>query len=144
VSQGYLPPPIDEHNAVFWENARRGILSVEQCKNCEARRFPPRPMCPHCQSTQRGWEPVSGRGTLWSFVLPHPPLLPEFTDLAPYNVIVVSLIEDPNLRMIGNLVREPGGAINAFDSTQIEIGQRIRVAFEAVNDELHLPRWILD
>lgn len=101
-------------------------------------------MCPHCQSTQRGWEPVSGRGTLWSFVLPHPPLLPEFADLAPYNVIVVSLIEDPNLRMIGNLVSEPGGVINAFDSTQIEIGQRIRVAFEAVNDELHLPRWILD
>lgn len=143
MSQGYLNPPIDEDNAGFWEAARQGQLCVEQCTGCSALRFPPRPMCPKCRDMGRRWQPVSGQGSLWSFVLPHPPLLPEFTDLAPYNVIVVALSEDPTLRMIGNLVNEPGDPINAFDPNRIEIGAPVRVVFEAVSDSLHLPRWVL-
>ena len=143
MSQGYLAPPIDAHNAGFWEATRRGVLSVEQCTQCEVLRFPPRPMCPHCRSTGRQWVPVSGEGSIWSFVRPYPPLLPEFMELAPYNVIVVSLSEDPALRMVGNLVDEPGAPIDSFDPERIEIGKRVRVVFEAVRDDLHLPRWIL-
>jgi len=37
----------------------------------------------------------------------------------------------------------PGDAINAFDPARIEIGARVRVVFDAVSDELHLPRWVL-
>jgi len=143
MSQGYLTPPIDENNAGFWEATRRGELCVEQCTGCQALRFPPSPMCPHCRATGRSWVRVSGQGTIWSFVVPHPPLLPEFTELAPYNVVIVSLREDPKLRMIGNLVNEPGDAINAFDPGRIEIGADVRVVFEAVSDSLHLPRWVL-
>ncbi|MBJ19141.1 MAG: hypothetical protein CL933_06910 [Deltaproteobacteria bacterium] len=143
MSQGYLNPPIDSENEGFWEGTRRGELSVEQCGGCNALRFPPKPMCPHCRSTERRWVPVAGEGTIWSFVLPHPPLLPEFTELAPYNVIVVALSEDPTLRMIGNLVNEPGDAINAFEPSRIEIDARVRVVFEAVSDEIQLPRWVL-
>lgn len=143
MSQGYLTPPIDEDNAGFWEATRRGVLSVEQCTGCEIRRFPPRPMCPHCHETGRCWVPVSGEGTIWSFVVPHPPLLPEFTELAPYSVIIVSLAEDPRLRMVGNLVDEPGDRINAFDPARIEIGARVRVVFEPISDSIHLPRWVL-
>ena len=69
-------------------------------------------MCPRCQSTELEWIPMSGRATVWSFVVPHPPLLPAFAELAPYNVVVVALDEDPNLRLVGNLVASPGGAIN--------------------------------
>jgi hypothetical protein len=87
--------------------------------------------------------PVSGEGTIWSFVVPHPPLLPEFTELAPYSVIIVSLAEDPRLRMVGNLVNEPGDRINAFDPDRIEIDARVRVVFEPVSESIHLPRWVL-
>lgn len=75
--------------------------------------------------------------------MPHPPLLPEFTDLAPYIVLVVSLAEDATLRMVGNLVPAPGEPINAFDPARIEIGAGVRVVFEAVEDSLHFPRWVL-
>ncbi len=143
MSQGYLAPPINEDNAGFWEAARRGELCVEQCTACDKLRFPPGPMCPHCHATERRWSAVSGIGTIWSFVRPHPPLLPEFTDLAPYNVILVTLAEDPTLRMIGNLVGAPGDAINALDPLEIEIGAGVRVVFDAVSDSLHLPRWVL-
>jgi hypothetical protein len=86
---------------------------------------------------------VSGRGTLWSFVLPHPPLIPQFSDLAPYNVILVAIDEDPAVRMVGNLVSEAGAAINSVDPETIAIGAGVQVVFEAVSEEVHMPRWIL-
>jgi uncharacterized OB-fold protein len=86
---------------------------------------------------------VSGRGTIWSFVLPHPPLIPQFSDLAPYNVILVALDEDPAVRMVGNLVSGPGAAINSVDPEAISIGAGVQVVFEAVSEEVHMPRWVL-
>jgi uncharacterized OB-fold protein len=76
-------------------------------------------------------------------VVPHPPLLPEFAALAPYNVIVVSLDEDPTIRLVGNLVPREGGAINEMDPATIRIGAPVRVVFERVSDEVALPRWVL-
>ena len=46
-------------------------------------------------------QPASGRGTVWSFVVPHPPLLPAYAEQAPYNVIVVALGPDEHLPAVG-------------------------------------------
>jgi hypothetical protein len=103
-------------------------------------------MCPHCQSTERHWVPVSGRGTIWSFVVPHPPLLPAYAALAPYVVIAVALDESPALRMVGNLVTRADGAINEVDPKTIEIGEAVRVAFSGRQrpdgSEVLLPVWL--
>jgi hypothetical protein len=45
--------------------------------------------------------------------------------------------------MVGNLIPEAGGSIAAIDPATIEIGARVRVIFEALNEEIHLPRWCL-
>ena len=100
-------------------------------------------MCPSCRSLASEWEALSGRGTIWSFVVPHPPLLPQFAELAPYNVIVVALDEDPTIRLVGNLVARAGGPIDEVDPAAIEIGAAVRVVFERVSDAIHLPRWVL-
>ena len=84
---------------------------------------------------------MSGRGTIWSFIVPHPPLLPAYQELAPYNVIVVALDEDPTLRMVGNLVATPDGPINEVDPATIRIGEPVRVVFQRVEDVV-LPRWM--
>jgi uncharacterized OB-fold protein len=84
---------------------------------------------------------MSGRGTIWSFIVPHPPLLPAYQELAPYNVIVVALDEDPTLRMVGNLVATPDGPINEVDPATIRIGDPVRVVFQRVEDVV-LPRWM--
>lgn len=84
---------------------------------------------------------MSGRGTIWSFIVPHPPLLPAYQELAPYNVIVVALDEDPTLRMVGNLVERPDGPINEVDPATIRIGDPVRVVFQRVEDVV-LPRWM--
>ena len=142
MSGDLLLPAVDEVNEPFWEGARRGELRVQQCAETGRLIFPPRPMSPWSPHTEPTWTRVSGRGTIWSFVVPHPPLLPQFAALAPYNVILVALDEDPRVRLVGNLVTSAGGAINEVDPRAIEIGAPVRVVFERVSDEFQLPRWV--
>lgn len=144
MSTGALLPPIDEDSAPFFEGARRGELRIQQCSETGRLIFPPRPFSPWAPAAKPIWRTVSGRGTLWSFVIPHPPVLPPFAELAPYNVILVALADDPTIRLVGNLVARAGGPINEIDPSEIEIGSAVRVVFEKIDDAITLPRWVLD
>jgi len=142
MASGFLLPDLeDEVSRGFWEGTRAGELRVQRCAECGLRRIPPRLMCPGCRSLAGEWEALSGRGTIWSFVVPHPPLLPAYAELAPYNAIIVSLDEDPTLRIVGNLVASAEGPINEIDPASIRIGEPVRVVFARVEDVL-LPRWV--
>jgi uncharacterized OB-fold protein len=140
-AQFLLPDVEDPDAAEFWAGCERGELLVQVCKSCGRRRMPPRPMCPRCRSLEFRWEAMSGRGTIWSFIVPHPPLLPAYQELAPYNVIVVALEEDPTIRFVGNLVTGPDGEINEIDPAAITIGDPVQVVFHRVEDVV-LPRWV--
>jgi uncharacterized OB-fold protein len=135
-----LPDLEDETSAPFWAGTARGELLVQACGACGAWRMPPRPMCPQCRSTEIAWVPTSGTGTIWSFIVPHPPLLAAYSELAPYNAVVVALDENPTIRFVGNLVTGPDGPIDEIDPATITIGEPVRVVFAAV-DDVALPRW---
>ncbi len=137
-----LLPPISEEAAPFWEGARRGVLCVQQCAETGRLIFPPRLLSPFAPRVPPTWTELSGRGTIWSFAVPHPPLLPYFAERAPYNVILVALEEDPTLRLTGNLIARPGGDLGEVDPATIEIGSPVRVVFEALSEEIRLPRWL--
>ena len=142
MAPSYVLPDLDDADSKpFWEGTARGELLVQKCSDCGRMRIPPRPMCPHCRSIGSEWTPLSGRGRVWSFVVPHPPLLPAYTDLAPFNVITIELDEDPSLRLLGNLVASADGAINEVDPHSIQIGEAVRVVFAKV-DDVYLPRWV--
>jgi uncharacterized OB-fold protein len=145
VSDGPLLPRFVDENRPFWEGARQGELRVQRCRETGRLIFPPRLRSPWAPKpgVEPEWTAVSGRGTLWSFVVPHPPLLPYYAERVPYNVIVVALDEDPSIRMVGNLIAAAGCEINSVDPATIEIGAALRVVFERVDDEIHLPRWLL-
>lgn len=137
-----LLPTIDEVSRPFWEGTLAGELRMQACTACGRFRFPPRPMCPHCRSVESTWKAVSGRGSIYSFVVPHPPLLPQFAELAPYNVVLVALDEEPTLRLVGNLVAGADAPINSVDPADISIGAPVQVVFQRVADGVALPRWI--
>jgi uncharacterized OB-fold protein len=142
METGWLLPDLDEPTAAgFWAGTARGELLVQACGACGKWRMPPRPMCPHCQSTEVAWKPTTGRGRIWSFIVPHPPLLPAYAAVAPYNTIVVELEEDPAIRFCGNLVTSAEGEINEIDPTTIAIGEAVRVVYHPVAD-VTLPRWV--
>ncbi|MFC8952804.1 Zn-ribbon domain-containing OB-fold protein [Streptomyces sp. NPDC057101] len=138
-----LTPVIDEDGAPFWEYAARGELRVQSCADCGELRFPPRPCCPHCRSFASAWRLMSGRGRIWSYVLPHPPLLPEYAAQAPYNAVLVELVDAPRIRLVGNIVAAPGAPLNSVDPGRLRIGAPVRVAFTEV-DGLAVPRWLLE
>jgi uncharacterized OB-fold protein len=140
--EGALLPQVDHITRPFWEGTAVGELRMQTCGECGVMRFPPRPMCPRCQSLEVRWQAVSGRGEIWSFVVPHPPLLPAFMAVAPYNVIIVALEEDPELRMVGNLLASPDGEINEIDPATIRIGEPVEVVFQHVGEDVTLPRWV--
>ncbi|WP_329464640.1 Zn-ribbon domain-containing OB-fold protein [Streptomyces sp. NBC_01431] len=140
-----LTPVVDDDGAPFWEYAARGELRIQACAapDCGRLRFPPRPCCPHCQSFDSEWRRVSGRGRIWSYVFPHPPLLPDYAAQAPYNAVIVELAEDPLIRLVGNVVAEPDAPLDSVDPARLRIGARVQVAFTET-DGITVPRWLLE
>lgn len=140
-----LFPPITPENAPFWQGCGEGRLRLQRCSETQRLIFPPRPYSPWARDprAQRPeWVDVEGVGTIWSYVVAHPPLLAWYAERAPYNVILVALDEDPNVRLVGNLIAHPGGEINEIDPRTIAIGAGVRVVFETIG-EIRLPRWVL-
>ncbi len=113
----------------FWSAAKARRLVVQRCGDCAAYRFPPEVGCYRCGSLRATWVPVSGRATLYSWTVAHPPLLPYFQERAPWPVAVVELEEGP--RLVTNLVGVP--------VEEYEIGMPLQVDFEEVDDEVTLP-----
>ncbi len=135
-----LAPVTDTDGAPFWQYAAHGELRVQFCAECAEPRFPPRPCCPHCQSFASEWRPVGGHGRIWSSVVPHPPLLPDYAACAPYVVVVVELVDLPRIRLVGNLVGRAGDPLGAFPPDRVRIGERVRVVFDGDG----MPQWVLE
>ncbi|MCX4550258.1 OB-fold domain-containing protein [Streptomyces sp. NBC_01387] len=138
-----LQPVPDDDGAPFWEYTAQHELRVQCCADCDTPRFPPRPCCPHCQSFDSEWRLMSGRGRIWSYVLPHPPLLPDYAAMAPYNAVLVELADAPQIRLVGNVVADADAPLNSVDPARLRIGARVQVAFTEV-DGMTLPRWLLE
>jgi uncharacterized OB-fold protein len=124
-------PRITADNRPFWEAARRHELALQRCDDCGHFRYPPAPVCPECLSERATWTPVSGRGTVTTFVVVHKPYFASFAADLPYNVVQVQLDEGP--RLTANLV----GIANA----DIRIGARVQAVFDDVTPEVTLPRF---
>jgi uncharacterized OB-fold protein len=142
ATTGMILPGLEDPAArPFWDGTARGELLIQTCGACGVKRMPPRPMCPACRSIDVAWTKASGRGRVWSFVVPHPPLLPAYAEFAPYNVIVVELEDEPSIRLVGNLVASADGPIDGVDPASIRIGEPVRVVFAQI-DDVALPRWV--
>lgn len=144
--EGFLLPAVDEEAVPFWQATKEGRLVIQACGNCGRLRHPPRPMCPSCHSTQRGYKEMARTGTVWSYVIPHPPLLEPYSSVAPYNVVVVELDEDPLIRFVGNLVEEVDAPLDSVDPHSILIGEPVEMVFRSFERKdgttEALPFWV--
>ena len=124
---GRLAPSMTADTQCFWDGVREHRLLIQRCEGCGALRHPPRPMCPACRSLEWDTIEASGRGTVFSFVIPHHPQLPWFPE--PYVVALVDLAE--GTRLVTNIV---GIAPEA-----VSIGMAVAVRFEEFDDGVVLP-----
>lgn len=121
-------PELDKLNTFFWTSGADGKLRILRCSDCGHWLHPPGIICPQCLSRNLAPQAVSGLGTIEALTINHQPWAPG--QPVPYAVAIVSLDEQQGLHLTTNIVGCP------IDSAYI--GQRVRVAFEAVED-IHLP-----
>ncbi len=125
-----LAPSMTADTQFFWDGAKDNRLLIQRCRACAALRHPPRPMCPHCRSLE--WDAIesSGRGTVYSYVMPQHPPLPFFDDR-----YIVALIElEEGVRLVSNLVD--------IDADDASIGMPVRVRYDTFDDGVVLPVFV--
>ena len=124
-------PTLDEKNKPFWEGARAGRLTLQKCSACSRFRYPINHLCPKCLDGSFVWEPVSGKGEVYSTIVFHQVYHPAFATDVPYNVSLIQLDEGP--RMISNVV--------GCAPSEVKVGDRVEVTFDRVTDEVSIPRF---
>ena len=118
-------PAIEAHTEPFWRAARKHQLVLPRCTACNELQFPPEPSCRLCGAPDFDWVSASGRATLYTWTICHPPLLPYFAEHAPWAVAAVELEE--GLRMVARIAGIP--------PEEYEMGMPLVADFEAVDDE---------
>jgi uncharacterized OB-fold protein len=131
-----LPVP-DQVSGPFWAAAARHVLTVARCSRCRSFAIPPDQACPHCGSTDPGFEfePVSGQGVVRSWTVLRQSFLPGFEADLPFMLVDVELAEQDELRMIGRL-------LDGSDAP-VSLGARVRAAFEDVAPGISVPAFVL-
>jgi uncharacterized OB-fold protein len=141
-----------EHEGYF-EHASKGRLAVQQCEGCGLLRATFSCACPFCQSDRWRWQPVSGRGTIYSWFVVAQAVHPAFRDWAPYPVVLVELDEQRripwrdgrdgetvSLRVIANLV-SPGDPGVPEKEESIAFGTEVEVCFVPLSEDAALPQF---
>ncbi len=80
----------------YWDAAAQDRLHIQRCHDCRKCYFPPAPVCPHCTSRNVVWEDMSGRATLYSYVITASPW-PQWDMKPPFSVATIALEEGPRL-----------------------------------------------
>ncbi len=111
----------------FWQGCKEGKLTLPRCGDCNLLHYYPRAICPHCWSRSLTWEELSGKGTLYSYVISHRPA-PGFQEETPYAIAIVELDEGP--RMMTNLT----GVDQTPESLVLDMP--LEITFEDVTEDV--------
>ncbi len=120
-------PGRNQDTDFFWEGSRVGELRIQQCRECGYLQHPPGNRCPACGATSMGYRVVSGRGTLYSYVVAHHPRVPSFD--YPLNIGLVELEE--GVRLVTN--------ITDCRSEQLKVGMPLEVWHMPTHEDVSLP-----
>ena len=124
----------DEWTLPFWQAASEHRLVAPKCIHCGEFRMPPAPFCWKCRRQEIDWIELSGRGTVYTFVIARQALIPQLADAVPNVVAVIELDDAPACRLVGNVLQ--------IEPESVEIGMRVVVAWDDVNETVTIPRFV--
>ena len=137
MSGAFPLPELDwEPARGFWEAAAREELAIPRCRGCDTFRWYPPERCPGCGGEDLPWTRVSGRGSLFSWAVVHRALVKPFATKVPYVTGLVTLEEDPAVRLVTNVVDCDPDALRAGDAMRV-VFRKLR--FEGVEGEVKAP-----
>ena len=105
MSTPFPLPEIDwEPLRPFWAAAAEQRLEIPRCSTCHRWNWYPPERCRSCDGESLVWTAVSGRATLFSWAVVRRALAPGFADQVPYLTGIVTLAEDPAVRLVTRFV----------------------------------------
>jgi uncharacterized protein len=136
-----MPPPppsfigslIDDRTQPFWDAAKREQLVAPKCANCGTFRMPPSRFCTNCLSMDLEYEPLTGTGTVFTFIIVRHPLNPMAADYVPFMPAAIDADGAPGMRFISNVVD--------CEPEDVHVGMKVKVVWNHVSDTLTLPYW---
>ena len=134
MAEARLPLPVpDPVSQPFWDSLNRQAIQLQRCGGCGAFVYYPRAVCPACLSDNLVWTPVSGRGVVHAFTIPHRHPNPAFAARVPYVVVLVELEE--GVHLLSNLIGvEPTPEV-------VHVGMPVEIVYDQVSDAITLPRF---
>jgi uncharacterized protein len=121
-------PALTVDNRSFWTGGQQGQLLIYRCSACGYFVHPPVRYCPQCDSRKVRPEPVSGKARVATFTINHQRWEPELE--VPYVMALVELDEQPDLRLVTNIV--------GCHPEEVTIGMAVQVTFEQA-EEVWIP-----
>jgi uncharacterized OB-fold protein len=129
VSNAYLnpglPQPVpapDGLDKPFWQGLQSEQILLQRCISCQGWQWGPEFVCHHCLSLNLAFEQVAGEGNIYSYERVWHPVHPALKDQGPYIVVLVSLPQAGDVRLVGNLLGDP--------EQNVPIGAGVRAVFE--------------
>ena len=118
MADASLPPQPkpDFDSEGFWQSTSAGELSMCRCQQCRLWLQPPLEQCRLCGG-ETSFESVSGRGTIYSFIVVRHGAVPGFLENLPYVVAIIELEEQAGLRLPTRLLD--------VDPDSVQIGQPV-------------------
>lgn len=136
MPDGWTLPEVNERNRPFFTT---GMLMLQHCIDCDRVQHPPEDICIWCQGDHLDYVEATGRGEVYSYVLPHHPPNEKLLTRVPYNIVLVRLDDYPHVRIIGNLIDA--------EIEDVKIGIPVRATWEEIVDPnggpaILLPQWV--
>ena len=129
-------PRPDLDSEPFWQATAEGRLALCRCTDCGLWHQPPLERCRRCGEAT-GFEPISGEGTLHSFIVVRHPAVPGYLEDLPYVVGLIDLDEQAGLRLPARI---PGAIPGS-----VKLGSRVHSEIVPLpGGSFHVPVFRLD
>lgn len=127
-------PALDDVNRPWFTSQ---AIVVQRCAACSARQHPPEEICHRCGARSFEHDELAPTGTVVSHTVAHYAVNRALAAHVPYAVVLVSLDDAPELRVVGNVPGVPTGTIH--------VGMAVHAFWEEHTAEdgtvVHLPQW---
>lgn len=126
-------PTADPVTKPFWDSLKAHKLMLQRGSRSGKFVYYPRAVSPYDMDEELVWTPVSGRGQVFAFAIPHRHPNQAFMKDGPFVVALVEL--DEGAKMLTNLV--------GVDATPeaVKIGMPVEIVYDDVTDDMSLPRF---
>ena len=126
-------PTIDADSIEYWNGAKSEKLMLQYSKDSNEYFLYSRSLGNTINDENIEWKEVSGNGEIYSFTCVHAPAGEAFKDDVPYIVALITLKE--GARIISNIIVDK--------NEKIKIGDKVKVYFEKISEELTVPKFKL-